>query len=162
MFKTKGTNYQVEYKNPWGDRLEFLKKYLPSDKSVVDFGCGNKEVLDYFSPSNYFGIDKYSSHADLVADLDNELSLTNHFDVGLVLGVLEYLDNPEFTIKNIKKFADKFYILVSVAPKKDQWKQSFTKESIEEMLKKYFNNVEIQEYHRYVLCIVEDGKSNGN
>jgi hypothetical protein len=158
MFKTKGTNYQIEYKNPWGDRLEFLKNYLPSDKSVIDFGCGNKEVLDYFSPSKYFGIDKYNENADLVADLNNELTLTDQFDVGFVFGVLEYLDNPEFTIKNIKKFADKFYILVSVAPKKDQWKQSFTKESIEELLKQCFNTVETYEYHRYVLCIANEKK----
>lgn len=155
-YTTKGTNYRITYKNPWGDRLEFLKDYLPSNRSVIDFGCGNKEVLDYFQPSKYFGIDKYDKSADLIADLDYELNIEEHFDIGLVLGVLEYLENPDITLKNIKKFADKFYILVSTAPKKDQWKNSFTKESINEILKNHFESVNIVEYHRYVLCIAED------
>lgn len=158
MFKTKGTNYQVEYKNPWGDRLEFLKKYLPSDKSVVDFGCGNKEVLDYFSPSNYFGIDINNPKADLHQDLNYEFSLEKNYDYGLVIGVLEYLIDPNKTLNNIKKYADSFLILVSVAPKKDQWKNSFTKDSVETLVKNHFNAVEIYEYHRYVLCMATEKK----
>jgi len=154
-YYTKGTNFEIEFKNLWGDRLLFLKDHLPSGKTVIDFGCGNKEVLDYFSPSKYFGIDKYNKSADLIADLNQPLTLENTFDTGLVIGVLEYLDNPNITIENIKKYADEFLILVSTAPKKAQWKNSFTEESIKHLISSHFKNFKIYEYHRYILCVTE-------
>jgi len=158
MFRTKGTGYSIEYKNPWGDRLIFLEKYLPNGKTVVDFGCGNKEILDYFSPSTYLGIDIDNPLADMQHDLNYNLDLKDRYEYGLIIGVLEYLVDPDKTLNNIKNYADNFLILVSVAPKKDQWKNSFTKESIETLVKRHFNEVEIQEYHRYVLCIAKQQK----
>ena len=77
-------------KNPWSDRWVFVKNYIPDNTSIIDFGCGNKELLDYVNPTRYLGVDRLSC-ADLVADLDQNFVLHDKFDLALLLGVLEYV-----------------------------------------------------------------------
>lgn len=74
-------------KNSWSNRWAFVKDYIPTDVSIVDFGCGNKEALDYVKPTQYLGVDRLPG-ADLVADLDKPFALDDTFDVALLLGVL--------------------------------------------------------------------------
>ena len=97
-------------KNPWSDRWAFVKNYIPDNTSIIDFGCGNKESLDYVYPTRYLGVDRLSC-ADLVADLDQNFVLHDKFDLALLLGVLEYVKDPEYTLNNIVGNADNFIVL---------------------------------------------------
>ncbi len=146
---------EIIWKNPWSDRFLFLEKYIPSNVSIVDFGCGNKQILDYCSPRNYLGID-ISEDADLQIDLNKPFELDKTFDVGLILGLLEHIENPEFTLQQCIKYADTFVILTSTAKMKAEWKQRFDKESIEMLLKKYFKNVNCYSYPRYTISIAKE------
>lgn len=139
-------------KNPWSTRWGFVKDYIPNNVSIVDFGCGNKEALDYISPTRYLGIDCLDS-ADLVANLDAPFFLNEKFDVALLLGVLEYVSNPEYTLNNITSNADHFIVLSLPVKKKAEWQRAFTESSIDQLLRKYFASVNHHWHGRYILSV---------
>lgn len=139
-------------KNPWSDRWVFVKDYIPNNVSIVDFGCGNKESLDYITPTRYLGIDCLDS-ADLVADLNKPLMLNEKFDVALLLGVLEYVDDPEYTLKNIISNADCFIVLSLAVKQKAEWQQAFTEQSITQLLRSHFQTVNNYQHGRYILSV---------
>ena len=148
---------EIVWKNPWSDRFLFLEKYIPTDVSIIDFGCGNKQILDYCSPSYYFGVD-VCKEADLYVDLNKDFELNEKFDLGLILGLLEHVDNAEFTLKNCIRYADKFLVLTSSAKMKSEWKNSFNESSIKELLEKYFLTVECYKHPRYIVSIAQGKK----
>ena len=140
-------------KNPWSDRWAFVKDYIPADVSIVDFGCGNKESLDYIKPTQYLGVDRLPD-ADLVADLNKPFVLNDKFDVALLLGVLEYVKDPEYTLNNIVRNADHFVVLSLIAKKaKPEWQRVFTEQSINKLLCKYFTDVQHHWHGRYILSV---------
>ena len=140
-------------KNPWSDRWVFVKDYIPENVSIVDFGCGNKESLDYIKPTRYLGVDCLPG-ADLVADLDTPFSLDDKFDVALLLGVLEYVKDPVYTLNNIVGSADHFIVLSLTAKKpKPEWQRAFTEQSINQLLQTYFSNVTHHWHGRYILSV---------
>lgn len=139
-------------KNPWSDRWAFVKDYIPNNVSIIDFGCGNKESLDYITPTRYLGIDLLDS-ADLIADLNDPLTLDEKFDVALLLGVLEYVNNPEYTLTNIVPSADCFIVLSLAVKQKPEWHRAFTEQSITQLLRSYFQTVDNYQHGRYILSV---------
>lgn len=139
-------------KNPWSDRWSFVKSYIPPDCSIVDFGCGNKEVLDHCRPTKYLGVDRLPT-ADIVVDLDHPFEISEHFDVGLLLGVLEYSVCPSRLIDNVKHYADTFVILNLIAKKKPEWTCAFTQSSLDELLSNHFASYKKYQHGRYVVSI---------
>lgn len=146
---------EIIWKNPWSDRFLFLEKYIPNNMSIVDFGCGNKQILDYCSPIEYLGID-ITDDADLKIDLNKPFDLDKNFNLGLILGLLEHIDDPEFTLQNCIRYADAFIVLTSSAKMKAEWKHSFDRSKIENLLKKYFETVECYSYPRYTVSIARN------
>lgn len=146
---------EIVWKNPWSDRFIFLEKHIPEDVTIVDFGCGNKQILDYCSPIEYLGID-LCEDADIKIDLSQDFKLDKKYDVGLVLGLLEHLDNPQKTLENCFKYADKFIVLTSNAKMKSEWRSKFSKDDIEIFLKNYFKKVTCFSYSRYTVSVAEE------
>jgi hypothetical protein len=139
-------------KNPWSNRWAFVKDYIPNNTSIVDFGCGNKELLDYLTPTRYLGVDRLPN-ADLVADLDEPFFLNDKFDVALLLGVLEYVNDPEYTLTNIVPTANCFIVLSLAVKQKFNWRRAFTEHSITQLLARYFQKVDNYQHGRYILSV---------
>lgn len=139
-------------KNPWSDRWEFVKDYIPNNVSIVDFGCGNREVLDHVVPAKYLGIDTCDG-ADVIADLNDTVYLSETFDLGLLLGVLEYLDDPAGTLGNIVQYANHFVVVTLAVKKKAQWRQAFDAHSIDQLLCKFFSTVQHHKHGRYIVSV---------
>jgi hypothetical protein len=139
-------------KNPWSGRWSFVKDYIPNGVSIIDFGCGNKEVLDHTVPSNYLGVDLLPT-ADLVADLNYPLEISGQFDIALLLGVLEYVTNPDLTLSYISHYADKFVVLSLAVKKKNEWVRAFTDLSIDQLLRRHFNQVKHYQHDGYILSV---------
>jgi hypothetical protein len=118
----------------------------------VDFGCGNKESLDYITPSRYLGVDRLPN-ADLVADLDEPFFLNDKFDVALLLGVLEYVNDPEYTLNNIVPTANCFIVLSLAVKQKFNWHRAFTEHSITQLLGRYFHIIDNYQHGRYILSV---------
>lgn len=136
----------------WAKRNIYLKEFLSFDNTVVDFGCGDKSILNYYTFKEYIGLDK-NNNADVIIDLNTAFTLPKVYDIGLVLGVLEYLDNPRNFLKNIQAYANTFIILIMPRNKpKKGWKQSFTKDHFSDLLKDIFTNVKFAHAGKYFIA----------
>ena len=141
-------------KHVWYDRNTFVANYIPANVSIIDFGCGNKEILDFCTPTRYLGIDLCST-ADLQYDLNDELKLNDSYELGLALGLLEYVKDPDFTLSNIKKYATKMIVLTLNVKKKEEWLQSFNREQINGLMNRHFKRVSHHQHGSYTLSIGE-------
>jgi hypothetical protein len=141
-------------KSVWYERNFFVKDFIPNNISLIDFGCGQKEILDFVTPSEYLGIDIHED-ADIQHDLNKPLLLDKKYDLGLWLGVLEYLDDPKGSLINQVNCAQRFLILTLNVEKKTHhgWKHAFTYKSIDRLLTTIFISVEHHFYNKYTLSI---------
>ncbi len=141
----------------WTERNNWISKYIPSQSSVIDWGCGTKDTLRYLNVKDYLGID-ITNEADIYANFNKEIPIIkNHYDVGLVLGVLEYLDNPKHFLENIKYSADTFYILIfSDMRKKHNWTNNLTSEDFYNLIIPLWKNVSFEKNGKYLLAICSD------
>jgi hypothetical protein len=131
------------YKNVWRVRnKEILKLIKGFNGSVLDLGCGDKDILNYFIPrkgvvvTDYLGLDRVKT-ADIVTDFNTEtLKLDKEYDLGLAIGLLEYLEHPMDVLKAYKPYAKRWIILTHHSPKgnkglKQTWHHRFFPEDIE-------------------------------
>lgn len=137
--------------NPWSDRWPAVVSVIPPDQSVIDFGCGSREFLQHYQPRDYLGIDRVPP-ADLVADIDQPLAVSGHWDWGLVLGTLEYVEDPDTVLSNISGLADHFVILALPVARKNTWRRAFTVDGLLGLLHRHFANIEHFFYKRYIIC----------
>lgn len=108
-------------------RIRRIKKYIPKNAIVCDFGCGYEGVmlnsikdiigsgvgLDLKINPNYSN-DKIQL---IEADLNKQLTLNdNYFDVVISLANLEHLENPNHTMKEIYRILKPGGILLMTTP----------------------------------------------
>jgi len=126
--------------NIWIDRTNFISKLISPNLSVIDFGCGSMAIKEIAKIESYIGIDLQD--ADINIDLNKEFPNVKHYDLGLIIGLLEYLDNPEDFIKRAKEVTDRMIIccLISSKPKKT-WKTHFSKEQLTNLLHNNFDEI---------------------
>lgn len=138
----------------WTERNNWVKQYIPNELSIIDWGCGNKDILRYIKPKKYLGIDILSD-ADIVVDFNKDIpKISERYDIGLVLGVLEYLDNPKYFLESIKNSSNKFIILVlSRNTKKQEWTNCFTSDDFENLVIPLFKSVSFERNNDYILAI---------
>jgi len=142
-------------KHIWYERNNFIKDFIPAGSSIVDFGCGQREILDFITPSDYIGIDQ-NKYADIHHNLNKPLVLDKEYDIGLWLGVLEYLRNPGKSLYNQKDCAKTFIVLTLNVTKKQEWVNAYTKDSINELLCSVWLNVQHFSYERYTLSVCNE------
>ncbi len=137
----------------WEDRNKFLENFNISGKTVIDFGCGDQNIKKYFQFKNYLGIDK--ENADVNIDFDKQFIIPTTAELGLVLGVLEYLENPDFFLQKVKNTCDRFIIMVLdvKAPKHHHgWKRVYNENDLLALLTKYFYDINLQRHGKYIVA----------
>ena len=145
------------YKNVWRVRNKEITKLIKGfNGSVLDLGCGDKDILNYFVPrkgvhiTKYIGLDRVDT-ADIVTDFNKEIvPLKDEYDLGLAIGLLEYLENPMKVLKAYKPFAKRWIILTHHSPKgtkglKQTWHHRFTPDDIVQF-KKIFKVVHMDRH----------------
>jgi hypothetical protein len=142
-------------KPTWIERNSLLRPYGLNNSSIVDFGCGDKSILSYYSPTEYIGLDK-DIKADIVVDFDTQtVTLDKVYDVGLILGVLEYLNDPDLLIENYKASVKRFIIMVLTRdnPKVAHgWKRAFNDKSFKLFIEHHFKKFTITKHNRYLIA----------
>ena len=113
--------------------------------------------MRYISPPRYLGIDQ-NPVADIQANFNESIPVIDtKYDVGLVLGVLEYLNDPQTFLKTIKPTADQFIILCFVnRRRKPEWTNAFTSDEVKQMLSFFWKNISYETYRNYLLAICSD------
>lgn len=96
--------------NPrWSGRNQHISTFIPPQSSVLDLGCGAKDLLKYITPTKYAGVDYYTNtYADYTVDFNGEFEIPKfEWDYIVCSGLLEYLVNVDAffnKIKNESKF----------------------------------------------------------
>lgn len=91
---------QDSYPVEWGARAQLAAKFIASNSSVLDIGCGRMQ-LKSFLPGGcaYTPADQTKWTEDVIkVDLDQQDFPPGRFDCVVLLGVLEYLQAPAFPI----------------------------------------------------------------
>lgn len=128
-------------KHAWSDRDRFITPFIVPDSTIIDYGCGHKDILNYYTPTDYIGLD-LNPDADVIVDLNEYEPIHTDYDYALVLGVLEYLEDPFTFLNKVKNTANTFIILNYLrSKKKNIWKQTFTLDRVTTEYNKIFNNV---------------------
>ena len=90
----------------WSDRNRFISNIISEYSSmptVLDLGCGSKDLLRYLKTPYYLGVDFNAPPADVYINLNNDFNLPNgEWDFIVCSGVIEYLNNIDAFFKKIK------------------------------------------------------------
>lgn len=128
-------------KHAWSDRNRFITPFIVPNSTIIDYGCGHKDILNYYTPKDYVGLD-LNPDADVIVDLNEYEPIRTNYDYALVLGVLEYLEDPFTFLNKVKNTANTFIILNYLkSKKKNIWKQTFTLDQVTTEYHKIFNKV---------------------
>lgn len=99
----------VQTTNPhWEDRNRIISEMMEPNKTVIDLGCGAKNLLKFYTPSRYLGVDGLPS-ADLVVDLDSNFELPGHWDYAVNSGILEFVIRPDLYLEKIKTISQDYF-----------------------------------------------------
>ena len=101
-----------KYKTPgkaWSNRNREIVSLLKDNKTILDLGCGYKNLLDHYTPSKYLGVDWFD-YADIMLNLndDFQLQIPNGWDYVISSGVMEYLDSVDDYLKKVKGLGDTY------------------------------------------------------
>ena len=92
----------------WTRRNKLIgEEILLPNKSVLDLGCGAKDLLKYYHPSTYLGVD-IAETADLIVNFDEEFELPGGWDYIVNSGILEYVDNLDRYLEKISKLGNEY------------------------------------------------------
>jgi len=85
------------------ERIFYLRQFLPSGSSILDFGCGQGIFVKIAKKFGYqvFG---YDIDPKATADFYSLKEIPNHFfDAVVCFDVIEHVDNPQKILKNIRQ-----------------------------------------------------------
>jgi hypothetical protein len=101
--------YRLEYlANPhWEDRNKIIASMMLPNKKVIDLGCGAKNLLKFYKPSEYLGVDGISS-SDMVVDLNSNFLLPAGWDYAVNSGILEFVVRPDLYLEKIKNISQEY------------------------------------------------------
>ena len=102
--------YSLEHlANPhWQDRNKMIAEKMRPNSSVLDLGCGAKNLLKFYKPSKYLGVDGVVS-ADLIVDLNSDFHLPIGWDYAVNSGILEFVVRPDLYLEKIKGVSQEYF-----------------------------------------------------
>ena len=91
---------QDSYPVEWGERARLAAKFIASNSTVLDIGCGRMQLKSFLPEGcTYTPADQVKWTDEVVKiDLDQRNFPPGNFDCIVILGVLEYLQAPAFPI----------------------------------------------------------------
>jgi hypothetical protein len=92
----------------WEHRNKLISEMMLPNKSVIDLGCGAKNLLKFYQPGNYLGVDGIPS-ADLQIDLNSDFELPTGWDYAVNSGILEFVIRPDLYLKKINKISKEYF-----------------------------------------------------
>lgn len=149
-------------KNPsWSNRNLEISKRIDTNMSILDLGCGSKDLLNYVTPSYYIGID-FNDEADIKVNFNEDFSLPpKKFDYTVCSGLLEYLIDIDLFLSRIKNSADTY--IISYWSKhssiRDQAKLTeFTIENFKNSINAHFELIEQFEWKSHLIFVCKNKK----
>jgi hypothetical protein len=86
----------------WKGRIREMARYVPSNSVVMDLGCGREWLRDYLDNCQYIPVDyRARSPHTVVCDLNKREFPDRQVDVCFVSGCLEYVEDPQWLVREI-------------------------------------------------------------
>lgn len=94
------------------ERIRVASNWIKSDRKVADLGCGTQVLADKIDEScAYTGYDVGKMNVENIhLDLNKKFELNEFYDVVVLLGVLEYLEDPLSTVRRLKMYCNEVII----------------------------------------------------
>lgn len=94
------------------ERIRVASGWIKAKSKVADLGCGTQVLAkSLHQDCQYTGLDIGNMNSKNVhLDLNKEFDFHEFFDVAVLLGVLEYLEDPISTIKRLKEHCNEVII----------------------------------------------------
>lgn len=107
-YGTRGKKQEAQYQNT----IAFLSKYLPTDKTIFEYGCGVGRLCEMFDPALYIGMDisdkmikvARQKHPAYTFQMAGEKPRT---DITLTANVLQH--NPDSFVKEFTPNSKELY-----------------------------------------------------
>lgn len=96
----------------WRNRAALAAAHIPPCSRVLDLGCGTMALRDFLPPNCvYFPADLYSRSPDCqVVDLNKGEFPTGTYDFITLLGVVEYLTDPQHVLSKALSSAPRMLV----------------------------------------------------
>lgn len=140
-----------KYKTPgrvWSNRNSEIASLLKDSKTVLDLGCGYKNLLEHYTPSKYLGVDWFD-YADITLNLNEDfhLQIPNGWDYVISSGVMEYLDSIDDYLKKVNGLGETYIFTWWAKPDRYMY------DEVKSYIKKYYKIVsENDSAQRIYLC----------
>jgi len=104
----------------WVNRTILASDLIDPAWDVVEFGAGNANLKNFLKDSQrYLPTDLVKRDPSFqIVNLDEPLNLASNFDVGIAMGVLEYVSEVESTLNEIAKNLPNFITTYCAAKSK--------------------------------------------
>jgi len=137
-------------KKSYTERIKLIAKYIKENTTVLDVGCGQKELKDFLpAKCKYTGIDiikTFNADREVIkCDLnEKQPKFNNVFDYITCSGIVEYIEDVEKFIKYLSTIGKN--VIISYACKENYninlqekylWKNRFTRSEFIKLLEKY-------------------------
>lgn len=110
--------YKKKNKFYYDNIKRLLHSIIPSNKKVLEFGCGTGDLIASLNPKKGIGYDislgmikvakgKYKNNKNLLFTNNTNLLIHKPFDYIFMTDVVEHLENPEATFSGISKLMNK-------------------------------------------------------
>lgn len=146
--------------NPkWTKRNQIIGKLIQDNKTVLDLGCGGKDLLNYIKPSKYHGIDYNDDLADSYADFNKPFEINDTWDYIVCSGLLEYLEDINTIIQSIQNKADTYIVTYWTHAQKNTSFHNIGALSIDQfiqILSKYFNIKSTTTWREHIIFVLGD------
>lgn len=103
------------FNRSWSNRIKEMSVHITPNESVLDLGCGLMELKKYLNGNVYYPVDYIARNSEvLIYDFNRKQFPKINADVSFVSGVLEYVFDYEWFIKQIITHSNKCIISYSI------------------------------------------------
>ena len=144
----------------WQSRNDVVVSLIPSGSSVLDVGCGNRDIEKLLNgTSKYQGLDCVGDATNtIIVDFNKvdatQVHLATHYDYAVCSGVLEYIENAKTFLHFVATHSNKIILSYTIKENRNNkdamsvngWVNEFTRAELEKL------------FHQTSLKIIQETK----
>jgi len=154
----------------WETRNDIIAALVPKDVSVLDIGCGNRDMQKLLPTCDYTALDCVGDPSNtIIMDFNtitdaSEIDLDKVYDYAICSGVLEYIQNEWTFLQFVKRNSKNIilsYVLKSdrsgpTAMSKNGWVNEYTSDQLDETFERLnLKVVESTKYRTHTIFILQ-------
>jgi 2-polyprenyl-3-methyl-5-hydroxy-6-metoxy-1,4-benzoquinol methylase len=155
-------------KRAWKQRAREIAGIIPIGASILDVGGGWGYIHDLLPNNEYRSIDTEEwTDATIKADFNKgEFPDIGTFDIIIIQGLMEYINDPEGFLEKIKKYGNRMIISYNIDQNKIERKNKITFQKFDDILEKThwikLSEKKLRPWEKLYLCAKDENTCNHN